>query len=50
MASAKAIKDSKLIIMLDFSLRELLDKHPKIMNKIKKIIDSRNEKNKKLLY
>ena len=49
MASAKAIEDSTLIIMLDFSIKDLLDNHSEIMDKIKKIIKDRNEKNKKLL-
>ena len=49
MAWAKAIEDSKLIIMLDFSIKELLEKHPEIMDKIKNIIEKRNNENKKLL-
>jgi hypothetical protein len=35
--------------MLDFSIKELLNKHPEIMSKIKKIIEKRNNENKKLL-
>jgi len=35
--------------MLDFSIKELLEKHPEIMDKIKKIIEQRKEENKKLL-
>ncbi len=49
MAWAKAIEDSSLIIILDFSIKELLKKHPEIMDKIKKIIEKRDIENKKLL-
>jgi len=49
MAWARAVKDSKLIIMLDFSIKELLNKHPEVMDKVKKLIDKRNNENKKLL-
>jgi hypothetical protein len=38
-----------LIVFLDFSIKELLSKHPEIMDKIKKIIEQRKEENKKLL-
>jgi hypothetical protein len=38
-----------LIVFLGFSIKELLNKHPEIMNKIKAIIEQRKEKNKKLL-
>jgi len=46
MASAKAIKDSVLIVLLDFSIKELTSKHPEIMEKIKEIIELRNIANK----
>lgn len=49
MAWARAIKDSVLIVILDFSLKELLKNHPEIIEKIKKIIEKRNDENKKLL-
>lgn len=49
MAWVRAVKDSTLITMLDFSIKELLEKHPEIMDKIKKIIEQRKEENKKLL-
>ena len=46
MASAKAIKDSILIVLLEFSIKELTQKHPEIMDKIKDIIEIRNIANK----
>ncbi len=46
MASAKAVKDSILIVLLDFSIKELTEKHPEIMDKIKEIIEIRNIENK----
>lgn len=46
MATAKAIKESKLIVLLSFSIKELTKKHPEILNKIKEIIEIRNIQNK----
>jgi hypothetical protein len=46
MASAKAVKDSILITLLNFSIKELTGKHPEIMEKIKEIIQIRNIENK----
>ena len=46
MASAKAIKDSILLVLLEFSIKELTQKHPEIMDKIKDIIEIRNITNK----
>jgi len=46
MASAKAIKDSILLVLLEFSIKELTQKHPEIMDKIKDIIEIRNIANK----
>lgn len=46
MASAKAIKDSILIVILSFSIKELTKQHPEIMEKIKEIIEVRNLMNK----
>ncbi|MDQ7009902.1 MAG: cyclic nucleotide-binding domain-containing protein [Candidatus Gracilibacteria bacterium] len=46
MASAKAVKDSVLIVLLSFSIKELTNKYPEIMNKIKNIIEIRNIQNK----
>jgi CRP-like cAMP-binding protein len=49
MAWARVLLDSTLIVILDFSIKELLKTHPKITDKIKAIIEERTEKNKKLL-
>jgi len=46
MATAKAVKDSILIVLLSFSIKELTQKHPTILNKIKEIIEIRNIQNK----
>lgn len=46
MASAKAIKDSVLIVLLEFSIKELIQKHPELLEKIKNIIEVRNIANK----
>lgn len=48
MASARAIKDTKLITMLSFSIKEIAFKHPDLMIKIENIIKSREEKNQKI--
>jgi len=45
MASAKAVKDSILIVLLEFSIKELAKKHPEIIDKIKSIIEIRNLSN-----
>lgn len=46
MASAKALATTKLIVILYFSLKELEEKQPEVMDKIKNIISKRNEDNK----
>ena len=46
MASAKAVKDSILIVLLEFSIKELIQKHPELLEKIKNIIEVRNIANK----
>lgn len=46
MASAKAVKDSILIVLLDFSIKEITKKHPELLEKIKEIIEFRNIANK----
>lgn len=45
-ASVKALDDSKIIILLDFSIKDLSNRHPEILNKIKDIILVRKEQNK----
>jgi CRP-like cAMP-binding protein len=41
MATAKAITDCKLVIILWFSIKDLTSKHPELMDKIKTIINDR---------
>jgi CRP-like cAMP-binding protein len=40
-ASVRALQDSKLIVLLTFSVEDLSRKHPEIMLKIKDIIQQR---------
>jgi CRP-like cAMP-binding protein len=49
MASARAIKDTVIIVLLDFALKEITNKHPEILEKIKNIIENRKEENKKIM-
>lgn len=46
MATAIAIKDSQLLVVLSFSIKELTQKHPALLNKIKNIIEERTINNK----
>lgn len=46
MAWAKAKKDSVMITILSFSIKELTEKHPNIMNKMKELIEKRIYENK----
>ncbi len=46
MASAKVKKDTVLITILSFSIKELTVKHPVLLEKIKEVIESRNYENK----
>jgi CRP-like cAMP-binding protein len=46
MATAKAAKDSILIVILSFSIKELTQTHPDLMDKIKEIIEQRMWNNK----
>ncbi len=45
-ASVRAIMDSKILVMLDFSIKEISFKYPKLLEKIKEIIDRRMKENK----
>lgn len=45
MASAIALDDTKLITILDFSIRQLVDSHPQLLDKIKIIIAQRKQNN-----
>lgn len=44
-ASVKAVENSTVITLLSFSINELLKKHPEIFEKIKWVIEQRNEQN-----
>jgi CRP-like cAMP-binding protein len=44
-ASVKAIEDSTAIVLLSFSITDLSNKHPEIMEKIKKVIKQRKLQN-----
>nr|MDD3720237.1 cyclic nucleotide-binding domain-containing protein [Candidatus Gracilibacteria bacterium] len=46
MATAIAEEDSILVVILNFSMEELKQKHPKVIEKIKQIIEYRNMQNK----
>jgi len=46
MATATAISDSTLIVILSFSIKELAYNHPDLLGKIKMIINERMMKNK----
>lgn len=46
-ATVKAKKDTVLIVILKFSIDDLIKKHPQIFEKIKNVIDNRVEKNSK---
>ncbi|MCD5380484.1 cyclic nucleotide-binding domain-containing protein [Candidatus Gracilibacteria bacterium] len=46
MATAKIKKETVLITILSFSIKELTNKHPILLEKIKEIIEARNYENK----
>jgi len=46
-ATVKALKDSELIVILKFSIEDLIKKHPDIYNKIEEIIKNRIQQNLK---
>ncbi len=46
MATATALEDSVLITILSFSIKELTNKKPELLEKIKSIIEIRNMQNK----
>jgi len=48
MAAARALEDSTLIVILSFSIKELLNKHPELKEKIEQIIKQRREENRKI--
>jgi hypothetical protein len=50
MAKATAKEDCHLIIVLAFSIKELTDKYPELLEKIKQVIDCREKVNKEVIY
>lgn len=46
MATAVADEDSNLVVILNFSINELKQKYPEVIEKIKQIIEYRNMQNK----
>ena len=46
MATATALNDCTLIVILSFSIKELTKNHPELLEKIKMIISDRNLRNK----
>ncbi len=46
MASAITIKDSRLLVILEFSIKQIAEKYPKLLEKIKDIIKQREEENR----
>lgn len=46
MATAIASQDSQLLVVLSFSMNELIKKHPELMDKIQRIIEERTVNNK----
>jgi len=46
MATAIALEDCVLIVMIDFSIKELSKKNPALLRKIQQIIEMRNLQNK----
>lgn len=49
MATAVVVENCELITILNFSIKELTNKHPKLLEKIQNIIEERTIKNKKLI-
>jgi len=48
MATARAIDECNLIVVLSFSIKELTNRYPELLEKIKTIINDRNIINQKL--
>lgn len=48
MATATALTDCVLIVVLSFSIKDLTNKYPDLLNKIKMIINDRNVVNKNM--
>jgi len=48
MASAMAMQECTLVVILSFSIKELTIKHPDLLGKIRMIINDRNINNKNI--
>ncbi|MCK5678276.1 MAG: hypothetical protein KAH72_07345 [Flavobacteriaceae bacterium] len=48
MAYARAKEDTRLITILSFSIKQIAEKHPDLMTKIKSIINTRKIENKNI--
>ena len=44
-ASVRVVEDGNLIVLLWFSIEQLSEKHPKILNEIRKVIEIRKKQN-----
>ncbi len=47
-ASVKALEDTNVIVLLAFSIDQLGDKHPEILEQIRKVIEERKKKNQNI--
>jgi hypothetical protein len=47
MASVKAMEDSVILIIMDYSILELSKKHIETFDKIKKVVEDRKNENKR---
>jgi len=44
-ASVRAVQDTEVVILLSFSIQQLSKTNPEIVEKIKKVIEERKQKN-----
>jgi CRP-like cAMP-binding protein len=47
-ASVKALEDTNVIVLLAFSIDQLGNKHPEILEQIRKVIEERKKKNQNI--
>lgn len=47
-ASVKAVQDTNLVVLLGFSIEQLSQTHPEILDQIRRVIEERNKKNQSL--
>lgn len=48
-ATIRAVEDTHVIVLLEFSIKELTQKHPDLLKAIQTVIAHRNQQNKKIL-